>query len=54
MADELSFNVDRSAVGKPGPGSIGGILRNHLGSALALFSVLIGIVDSNVAEFLAI
>ncbi|XVF36625.1 hypothetical protein REPUB_Repub19eG0073200 [Reevesia pubescens] len=50
----LKFNVDGSAMEKPGPTGIGGVLRNSVGDFLLLFSKSIGYVDSNVAEFLAI
>ncbi|KAH1114886.1 hypothetical protein J1N35_008264 [Gossypium stocksii] len=45
----FKFNVDESARGKLGPGGCGGVLRNSSGDILAL-----GIIDSNVAEVLAI
>ncbi|GKB01454.1 retrovirus-related pol polyprotein from transposon TNT 1-94 [Tanacetum coccineum] len=47
----LKFNADGSAKGKPG---IGGLLRNSEGVVVALFSILVGVMDSNVAEVLAI
>ncbi|XWS36014.1 hypothetical protein CRYUN_Cryun20dG0045700 [Craigia yunnanensis] len=50
----LKFNVNGSAVGKPGPAGYGGILRNKMGSILALFPGPLGIMDSNVAEVMAI
>ncbi|PWA41098.1 hypothetical protein CTI12_AA559960 [Artemisia annua] len=50
----LKFNVDGSAKGKPGLAGIGGLLRNSEGVVVALFSMPVGIMDSNVAEVLAI
>nr|GEV12617.1 cysteine-rich receptor-like protein kinase [Tanacetum cinerariifolium] len=40
--------------GKPGPAGIGGVLRNNCGVVLALFSISVGVLDSNVAEVMAI
>ncbi|XVE80966.1 hypothetical protein DITRI_Ditri15bG0024200 [Diplodiscus trichospermus] len=51
---ELKFNVDGSALGKPGPTGIGGILRDHLGIKKMAFSKPTGIADSNIAELMAI
>ena len=50
----LKFNVDGSAYGKPGPAGCGGILRNERGRILALFSGPLGILESNIAEVMAI
>ncbi|KAK9266420.1 hypothetical protein L1049_012440 [Liquidambar formosana] len=50
----LKFNVDGSAKGKPGPGGIGGVLRDDSGGVIYLFSIPVGIVDSNFAELLAV
>lgn len=50
----LKFNVDRAACGKPGPASIGGVLRNHKREVLYMFSKNMGVKDSNEAEVLAI
>ncbi|GJQ89475.1 reverse transcriptase [Tanacetum coccineum] len=50
----LKFNVDGSAKGKPGFAAIGGLLRNSEGVVVALFSIPVGVMDSNVAEVLAI
>ncbi|OMO61164.1 Endonuclease/exonuclease/phosphatase [Corchorus capsularis] len=50
----LKFNVDGSARGKPGPGGIGGILRDHEGNCMVEFSKSVGRVDSNEAEFCVI
>ncbi|KAK3200760.1 hypothetical protein Dsin_024175 [Dipteronia sinensis] len=50
----LKFNVDGSARGCPGMAGMGGVLRNHCGRVLGLFSIHVGIQDSNSAEILAI
>jgi ribonuclease HI len=50
----LKWNVDRSSPGKPGPAGIGGVLRDHNGLLLRLFSIPVGIKDSNEAELLAV
>ncbi|PWA68757.1 hypothetical protein CTI12_AA301610 [Artemisia annua] len=50
----LKFNVDGAARGKPGPAGIGGLLRNNCGAVVAMFSIPIGVLDSNVAEVMAI
>jgi hypothetical protein len=54
MGDELSFNVDGSARGNPRDAGIGGVLRDSSGKVLCLFSLYVGVVDSNSAEVLAI
>jgi len=41
-------------IGKPGPSGIGGVLRNHDGILLGIFSLSVGILDSNVAELRAV
>ncbi|XVE80582.1 hypothetical protein DITRI_Ditri14bG0151100 [Diplodiscus trichospermus] len=46
----LEFNVDGSALGKPGPG----ILRDNLARWVIIFSKPIGTSNSNEAELLAI
>ncbi|OMO61022.1 hypothetical protein CCACVL1_23774 [Corchorus capsularis] len=46
--------MDGSVQRKPGPGGIGGILRDHEGKTLLEFSKSVGRVDSNEAEFRAI
>ncbi|XP_022774106.1 uncharacterized protein LOC111316412 [Durio zibethinus] len=48
------INVDGSAIGKRGPTGIGGVVENHKGQILLLFSKHIGIQDSNFAELLAV
>ncbi len=45
---------DGSIIRNPGPGAIEGILRDGQGIPLAVFSIPVGIRDSNVAEVLAI
>ncbi|XP_073261506.1 uncharacterized protein [Populus alba] len=54
MIDILKWNVDGSSFSKPGPSGIGGVLRNHHGHVLGMFSVPAGILDSNIAELRAI
>eukprot|EP00258_Populus_trichocarpa_P025894 XP_024441913.1 chaperonin 60 subunit alpha 2, chloroplastic [Populus trichocarpa] len=48
------MDVDGLSLGKPGPSGIGGVLRNHHGHLLGVFSVPVGILDSNIAELRAI
>ncbi|KAK3229711.1 hypothetical protein Dsin_001592 [Dipteronia sinensis] len=50
----LKFNVDDSALGKPGMAGIRGVLRDSNGKVLCLFFNCIGVQDSNSAEILAI
>ncbi|PWA51835.1 reverse transcriptase [Artemisia annua] len=50
----LKFNVDGVARGKPGPAGIGGLLRKNCGAVVAMFSIPIGVLDSNVVEVMAI
>ena len=50
----FKFNVDEAAPGKPGPAGIGGVLRNHKGKILHMFSKNVGGKDSTEAEILAI
>ncbi|KAK8663545.1 hypothetical protein V6N13_083361 [Hibiscus sabdariffa] len=40
--------------GKPGHGGCSGVLRNQLGNVATLFSGLLGLIDSNVAELITI
>lgn len=54
MTNRFKWNVDGSSIGKPGPSGIGGVLRNHHGILLGIFSMPIGILDSNVAELRAV
>eukprot|EP00268_Persea_americana_P009153 TRINITY_DN13625_c0_g1_i5.p1 TRINITY_DN13625_c0_g1~~TRINITY_DN13625_c0_g1_i5.p1 ORF type:complete len:147 (-),score=31.41 TRINITY_DN13625_c0_g1_i5:797-1237(-) len=48
------FNVDRAAKGKPGLSGIGGVLRNHKGEVIYMFSKHAETKDSNEVEVLAI
>ena len=50
----FNFNVDGASRGKPGLASIGGVLRNHKGEVLYMFSKHVGIKDSNEMEVLTI
>jgi len=50
----LKWNVDGSSPGKPGMAGIGGVLRDWNGKVICLFSIPIGIKDSNEAEFIAV
>jgi ribonuclease HI len=50
MINSLKWNVDGSSLGKPGPSGIDGVLQNHHGHLLGMFSVPVGILDSNIAE----
>ncbi|KAK3206435.1 hypothetical protein Dsin_020481 [Dipteronia sinensis] len=50
----FKFNVDGSARGSPGMAGIGGVLRDSKGKVVCLFSLGVGIMDSNSAEILAI
>ncbi|GLU10942.1 hypothetical protein SLE2022_277170 [Rubroshorea leprosula] len=50
----VKFNVDSYSIGKLGLAGIGGVLRNEGGLVIGLFSRSIGVVDSNVAELVAI
>lgn len=38
----LKWNVDGSTVGKPGVAGIGGVLRDHQGIILGVFSIPVG------------
>ncbi|KAG4136802.1 hypothetical protein ERO13_D07G031150v2 [Gossypium hirsutum] len=49
-----TFNVNASVLGSYGSAGIHGILRNHLGSSLVIFSKAIGVVDPVLAETIAI
>ena len=42
------------AFGKPGPAGVGGVLRDMNGRVRGMFSVNIGVADSNFAELYAI
>jgi len=50
MTNRFKWNVDGSSSRKPGPSGIGGVLRNHHGILLGIFSLSVGILDSNVVE----
>lgn len=50
----FKFNVDGSAFGKPGPAGFGGVCCDEKGCFVGVFSGYVGILDSNIAEFLAI
>ncbi|KAK3204439.1 hypothetical protein Dsin_018485 [Dipteronia sinensis] len=50
----LKFNVDGLARGNPGPAGIGGVLKDNKGKVVCLFSLFVGIRDSNEAELRAI
>lgn len=47
--NKIKWNVDGSARGKPGPGGIGGILRDEIGNIKAMFAAAVGVRDSNEA-----
>jgi ribonuclease HI len=49
MVNSFKWNVDGSSLDKRGPSGIGGILRNHHGHLLGVFSIPVGILDSNLA-----
>ena len=46
--------MDGSSLGKPSPSGIGGVLRNHHGLLLGMFSVSIWNLDYNIVELRAI
>jgi ribonuclease HI len=54
MVNSFKWNMDGSSLGKPSPSRIGGVLRNHHGHLFGMFSVLVRILDSNIAELRAI
>jgi ribonuclease HI len=54
MTNRFKWNVDGSSIRKPGPSGIGGVLRNHHGILLGIFSLSVGILDSNIAELRAV
>jgi ribonuclease HI len=54
MLNSFKWNVDGSSLGKSGPSGIGGVLRNHNGIILGIFSLSVGILDSNVVELKAV
>ncbi|XVF57148.1 hypothetical protein PTKIN_Ptkin06aG0180700 [Pterospermum kingtungense] len=50
----LKFNMDGAARGCPGPTGIRGILWDSSHKVISMFSKLVGIIDSNLAELLAV
>jgi ribonuclease HI len=54
MTNRFKWNADGSSIEKLGPSRIGGVLRNHYGILLGIFSLSVGILDSNVAELRAV
>lgn len=52
--DYLKSNMDGAACGKVGPVGIGGVLRNHNGEVLYMFSKHVGVKYSDEAKFLAV
>lgn len=44
----------RSSRGKPGPSGIGGVLRDEFGTVWCFFSCPAGVIESNLAELLAV
>ena len=46
--------MDGSSLGNPGLGGAGEVLRDHIGVVRCIFSIPCGIVDSNLAEVIAI
>jgi hypothetical protein len=48
--DSFKWNVDGSSLGKPGLSGISGVLRNHHGHLFGIFSLPVGILDSNIAK----
>ncbi|KAK2649662.1 hypothetical protein Ddye_017151 [Dipteronia dyeriana] len=54
VSEGLKFNVDGSSRGNPRPAGISGVLRDSRGKIICLFSLYMGIFDSNLMELLAI
>ncbi|KAI9156673.1 hypothetical protein LWI28_010398 [Acer negundo] len=52
--DSLIFNVDDSTRGSPGQVGIGGVLRDHRGKVLCLFSAQVGLQDAVSTEIMAL
>ena len=50
IINSFKWNMDGSFLGKPGPSGIGGVLQNHHGHLLGIFSLPVGILDSNIAK----
>ena len=53
-SDFMKFNVDGSSKGKPEPAGIGGVLRDNSATIKIVFSKVVGVVESNAAELLAV
>jgi len=54
ITNRFKWNVDGSSIGKLGPFGIDDALRNHYGILLGIFSLSVGILDSNIAELRAV
>ena len=54
LENSLFFNVDGAVTNPPGPAGIGGVLRDHNGKIMCVFSSYVGIQDVVTAELLAI
>ncbi|KAK2661626.1 hypothetical protein Ddye_000200 [Dipteronia dyeriana] len=54
VGNVLKFNIDGSALGKPGQAGIKGVLRDCRGKVLCMFSFNVDIQNSNTAEVMAI
>ena len=54
ITNSFKWNVDGSSIGKVGPSGIGGVLQNHHGILLGIFSLSVGILDSNITELRAV
>jgi ribonuclease HI len=50
IINSFKWNMDGSFLGKPGPSGLGGVLQNHHGHLLGIFSLPVGILDSNIAK----
>jgi ribonuclease HI len=51
---KIIINVDGAARGNPGPGAIGGVLKDETGKVLGRISRALGITTNNQAEYQAI
>lgn len=49
----LKFNLDGASRGKPRPTGMGGVLHNSKGEILFMFSMSVGVKESNEAEVMA-
>ncbi|KAK2649624.1 hypothetical protein Ddye_017113 [Dipteronia dyeriana] len=54
LDNTLKFNVDGSALDKPDPVGIRGVLRDNNGKIICMFSFYVGVQDSNSVKVLAI